>query len=133
MTDLSAEMNWLIWTALLTALLWIPYILKLLGEQGVTSALMDGEHVAPPQAGWAQRAKRAHTNAVENLVVFVPLVLAVEFAGANSALTAGSCAVFFFARLGHYLVYTLGLPVVRTLFFAIGWICQLILVYVLLV
>jgi len=76
MTELSAELTWLVWTALLTALLWIPYILKLLSEQGVTNALMDGEHVAPPRAAWAQRAKRAHTNAVENLVVFAPLVLA---------------------------------------------------------
>jgi len=132
MPPLSAEMSWLVWTALLTALLWIPYILKLLAEQGVGKAIMDGEHVAPPQAAWAQRAKRAHTNAVENLVVFAPLVLAVEIAGANSALTSVACATFFTSRLGHYVVYTLGLPVIRTLLFAVGWVCQLLLGYALL-
>jgi len=132
MTPLTTEMTWLVWTALITALLWIPYILKLLGEQGVGSAVMDGEHVTPAQAAWAQRAKRAHTNAVENLVVFAPLVLAVELTGANSALTATACGVFFYARLGHYVVYTLGLPVIRTLLFAVGWVCQLLLGYALL-
>jgi len=60
-------------------------------------------------------------------------VLAVELAGANSALTAGACAVFLFARLGHYVVYALGIPVIRTLFFTIGWVCQLMLVYALVV
>jgi len=132
MTPLSPELAWLVWTALLTSLLWIPYILKLLAEQGVLSALMDGEHVAPPQAPWSQRAKRAHTNAVENLVVFAPLVLAVEITEANSALTATACAIFFYARLGHYVVYTLGLPVIRTLLFAVGWVCQILLGYALL-
>lgn len=128
----STEMNWLALTLLMTALLWVPYILRLLSEMGPVKGLMDGEHATPVAAAWAQRAKRAHANAVENLVIFAPLVLAVEITGARSDLTALAAQVYFWARLVHYVVYVMGLPVVRTLAFAVGFLCQLALVHALL-
>ncbi|GER01646.1 membrane protein [Iodidimonas gelatinilytica] len=129
---LSAELYWLLLTCLLTAFLWLPYILQLLMEQGTVKALMDGQHAAPAAAPWAQRAKRAHLNAVENLAVFAPLVLLVALTGNSSGVTILAAQIYFFARLGHYLVYLMGLPVVRTIFFAIGFICQLVLAIALL-
>ena len=36
-------------------------------------------------------------------------------------------AVYFFARLADYLVYLAGIPVARTLAFAVGWLAQVIL------
>ena len=70
---------------------------------------------------------RAHTNAVENLVIFAPLVLALHATGASTPVTAGACTVYFFARLAHYVIYTLGLPLLRTLAFAIGFVAQMVL------
>ena len=92
----------------------------------------DGQHVTPLDKAWAGRAKRAHTNAVENLVVFAPLVLALAAVGATSSLTATLCLVFFAARMVHWIVYVLGMPLVRTLAFAVGMFCQLGLALVLL-
>jgi uncharacterized MAPEG superfamily protein len=124
---MSSELFWVAATALITALMWVPHILSLLGQIGVAAALNDGEAATAPDAGWARRAKRAHANAVENLVVFAPLAIGVHVAGLSSGATAAACAVYFFARLAHYLVYTAGLPFVRTLSFAVGWLCQIVL------
>lgn len=129
---MSSELYWVTATALITALMWVPYILSLLGQFGVMAALSDGNAGTPPSAVWAQRAKRAHANAVENLVVFAPLAIGIHVTGLSSGTTASACAVFFFARLVHYLVYTAGIPFVRTLSFAVGWLCQMVLALTLL-
>ena len=125
--QLSADLTWLLATTLLTATLWVPYILQLIAQSGVFTALWDPFHETPHEARWAQRAKRAHTNAVENLVVFAPLVLIVQVTGANSALTATAGAVYFFARAAHFIAYTLAVPLIRTLLFVVGFGCQVTL------
>jgi uncharacterized MAPEG superfamily protein len=40
--------------------------------------------------------------------------------------------VYFFARLAHYVVFTLGIPVVRVLAFAVGVAAQITLALALL-
>lgn len=129
---LSNEMFWLVLTALMTALFWVPYVLNRMAEIGIWGALRNPDPDAAPKARWADRLVHAHGNAVENLVVFVPLVLAVEVTGAHSSLTASACAIFFFARLAHVFIYTLGVPVLRTLAFVTGFAVQVILALVLL-
>ena len=129
---MSAELTWLAATALITGLMWLPYILSLMGQMGVMTALSDGNHETGLEVLWAQRAKRAHANAVENLVVFAPLAIAVHVTGMSSGATATACAVFFYSRLAHFVVYTMGIPVVRTLAFAVGFLCQMFLALTLL-
>lgn len=125
--EIPAEFYWLTLTALLTALLWAPYILQHILERGPIPALTYQSLDTTPDAEWGKRAKRAHYNAVENLAVFAPLVIVVVLAGADSTATAGACAVYFFARLVHYPVAVLRVPFLRTLSFAVGWIAQLVL------
>jgi uncharacterized MAPEG superfamily protein len=129
---MTPELTWVAATALITMLMWVPYILSLVGQMGVPGAIRDPEHDTPLQAPWAQRAKRAHANAVENLVVFAPLAIGVHVAGISSGTTAAACAIYFFARLGHYAVYTAGLPWIRTPLFAIGCVCNVVLAFALL-
>ncbi len=54
-----------------------------------------------------------------------PAVLVAHAVGISTPLTQTAVMVYFFARLVHYLVYTFGIPVVRTLAFAAGLLCQL--------
>jgi hypothetical protein len=54
---------------ILTALLWIPYILDRIAVWGLTDTVGYPEN-PKPQSPWARRMKAAHTNAVENLAVF---------------------------------------------------------------
>lgn len=129
---LSPELYWLAATCLLTAVLWIPYVLQLIGQMGVVPAFWDPYHETPHEARWAERAKRAHTNAIENLAVFAPLALSVHIVGAGTPLTAAAAALYFFARAAHYVVYVLAVPLVRSLVFVVGFACQIVLAVTLL-
>ena len=76
-----------------------------------------------PLALWASRMKKAHTNAVENLVVFAALVLTLNAAGISNETTVIACNLYFWARLIHIAVYTFGIPWLRTLAFVASWLC----------
>ena len=122
------ELFWLTLTAALTALLWVPYILDRAAVRGLMAAMANPSAADKPQSAWADRMMAAHVNAVENLVVFAPLVLTAHALGISSAVTVGACAIYFWARLAHVVVYTLGIPGLRTLAFTIAWLAQAALV-----
>ncbi|HVY00633.1 MAG TPA: MAPEG family protein [Pseudorhodoplanes sp.] len=125
---MTRELFWLTLTVILTGLLWLPYILDRVMVRGLAGAMDNPSPKAKPQSPWAQRLYFAHTNAVENLVIFAPLVLILDSIGRSTEGTALACAVYFWARLGHAIVYTLGIPVLRTLIWTIGFLAQAALV-----
>ena len=125
---MSVELKYLTWTALLTALMWIPYVLNRAMVWGLLDTV--GYPQTPkPLAAWAERMKRAHYNAVENLVVFAALVLVANAAGIHNDATMAACATYFWARIVHYLVFGFGIPWLRTLAFTVGWVCLLVLAW----
>ena len=125
--NLSTELYWMTLTALLTGLLWLPYILNQILSMGMWKALSNSDSAQVVRSAWARRAAAAHTNAVENLVVFAPLAIAVHLLGAGTESTATAAAAYFFLRVAHYIAYLLGVPVLRTLLFAAGVACQVTL------
>ena len=68
----------------------------------------------PELKGWAGRAKRAHLNMVENLVLFAALVLIAAAAGKANAMTAMGAMIFFWARLAYAVIYVAGIAWLRT-------------------
>ena len=120
---MSNELTSLVWVTALTAVLWIPYILNTIAVRGIIDAVGYPED-PKPVAPWAARLKAAHYNAVENLVVFAPLVLVLHALGVSNEATVLACSVYFWARVVHYLAYGLAIPWVRTLAFAVGFVCQ---------
>src|ERR1043166_1203753 len=125
---MTKELMWLTLTVILTGLLWVPYILDRIMVRGLMGAMGNPSRNDKPQSGWAQRLYFAHTNAVENLVIFAALVLILDSMGVSTQATVIACAVYFWARLAHVIVYTLGVPVFRTLAFAVGFAAQVVLV-----
>ena len=121
---MSKELYWLTLTALMTALFWLPYIVNRLREMGIAAAVMNPNSDPTPQAQWAARMMRAHSNAIENLAIFAPLVLAVEVTGMATEMTAIAAMTYFYARLAHFFVYTFGVPALRTIAFFVGFLCQ---------
>ncbi|WP_029080187.1 MAPEG family protein [Bradyrhizobium sp. th.b2] len=112
MTDLQ----WLAATILLTLLGALPYVLQRIVTIGLPRTLgnpraTDAAEVTP----WAQRARSAHANAVENLVAFAPALIAAHLHSPQAPILVTAAQVYFFARLVHYLVYAAGVPVIRTL------------------
>jgi uncharacterized MAPEG superfamily protein len=116
---MTPELKYLTWTAVLTSLLWIPYILDVIVRNGLTKTV--GYPPALVMAPWAERLKKAHYNAVENLVVFASLVLVAHALDISNNATTAAAAAYFWARLVHPVAYTLAIPWVRTLAFAVAW------------
>ena len=69
----------------------------------------------------------AHDNAIENLVIFAPLVLITDVLNVRNGITAFACALYFWSRLAHLVIYTAGWPVGRTLAFTGGFVAQMLL------
>jgi uncharacterized MAPEG superfamily protein len=125
---MPGELMWLTLTVILTGVLWIPYILDRIVVRGLMGAMANPSRNDKPQSAWAQRLYFAHTNAVENLAIFAPLVLILAWQDHSTQSTMIACAVYFWARLAHAIVYTMGVPVLRTLAFAVGFAAQVVLV-----
>ena len=125
---MTVELTYLTWVAVITALMWIPYMLNVITVRGLLETV--GYPKSPkPMASWANRMKRAHSNAVENLVVFASLVLVAHVAGVNNEITVLACAIYFWARLVHFAVYAFRIPWIRTLVFVVGFGCQIALAW----
>ena len=124
---MTRELFWLTLTVILTGLLWVPYMLNRWQVRGIAGTMANPSRNDKPHAEWATRLMFAHDNAVENLVVFAPLVLILAEIDYSSKWTALACAVYFWARLAHLIVYTLGLPVFRSLAFTVGFLAQAVL------
>ncbi len=125
---MSTDLSMLAWTSALTALLWLPYILARIAKYGVIEALTYRAD-SLPVAAWADRAKKAHYNAVENLVLFAALVLVAHVTNSTNAATAAAAVTYFVARLVHYPVYVANIPFMRTLSFAVGWLALICIFY----
>jgi len=124
----TPELYWLTLTALMTALLWVPYVLNRVAVTGLGGTLAGSAPDAGKLAEWAQRAIRAHGNAIENFAIFAPLVLVAHVLGISNSTTRAAVVVYFFARLAHYIVYAAGVPAARTLAFTAGCLAQIALV-----
>ena len=129
---MKPELMYLVWVTILTAIIWIPYVLDRMAVWGLTDTVGYPE-TPKAQSPWARRMKAAHANAVENLVVFATLVLVANAVGISNAATVFAAALYFGARLVHVLAYTFALPWVRTVAFAGGFVAQVIFAWQLVV
>ncbi len=130
---MTTELYWLVLTTVMTGVFWIPYIVNRVMELGPPPMSWYPPPDPAPRAQWAARAAKAHLNAIENLAVFAPLVLAVYVTNNGSSVTATACAAYFFARAAHYAVGVFGVPIpFRTLAFLVGFLAQMTLGAVLL-
>ncbi len=127
---MSHELFWLVMTTAMTGLMWIPYILDRIMVRGLMGAMSNPAPDDKAQSPWAKRLMAAHVNAVENLIIFAPLVLTTQDLNVNLATptTTLACQLYFWSRLVHAVVYTAGLPVLRTLAFVGGFVAQAMLV-----
>ena len=124
---MTSELSSLTWVVALNAVMWMPYVINTVMVRGLIDAVGYPDEPKPLSA-WAARTKAAHYNAVENLVVFAALVLIANAAGVSNDITVLACKVYFWARVVHLLSYTMAIPWVRTLAFAVGWACQIAII-----
>lgn len=130
---MTGEIYWLTLTTLFSSLLFIPYAYVRISNIGFVRLLVSplpGDD--PFEKAWAHRAYRAHMNAIENIVIFAPLVLAVQLTGLNNEVTLQACMVYFWARVIHAPFYIFNTPFVRTIAYFVGLGACLVLAYQLL-
>jgi uncharacterized MAPEG superfamily protein len=125
---MSPELYWLALATTLSVLMWIPYGIDRIAVLGWWGHFENPRADDRPQSDWAQRQKRAHLNALEGLVTFATLVFILQFMNISTRTTALACAVYFWARLAHYVIYTLGIPVLRTASWSLCFLAQIVLI-----
>src|SRR5467141_4730083 len=119
---MSTDLKYLAFTAILTATLWIPYVIAQVTTNGPLKPQNYVDPTPRPLPLWGKRADRAYVNAVETFAPFAALVIVVHLAGKANAMTAFWAASYFWVRLAHAVVYLLGIPLVRTVLFTLGYV-----------
>lgn len=123
---MKTELASLVWVSTFTGILWIPYVLNRIVVGGIP-ATVGYPADPPPLAPWARRLRAAHANAVENLVVFAALILTAQLLAVSTPAIALAGWLYLWSRVVHAITYTLGLPWLRTLAFAGGFLAQMII------
>ena len=122
---MTTELTMLTLSAVLCLLLPNVAVASLRGlEGGFAWGLGNRDTPAPGLPAWAERARRAHANLAENLVVFAALVLTAHVAGKSNAWTALGAQLFFWGRVAHAVTYIGGLVPWRTVAFFVAVLGQ---------
>lgn len=124
---MTPDLKLLLWSVALT---FIEVVVAAAGanQQVGLGTLAGNREGVPELAGWAGRAQRAHRNMLENLPLFIALVLIAQAAGKANAMTLLGAQLFLWGRLAHWLIYLAGIPWLRTLAWAVS-VIGLILIF----
>jgi uncharacterized MAPEG superfamily protein len=110
---MTPELIYLVWSAVLTVVLMLIAVSGATLQVGLPTLAGNREGM-PDMTSWAGRAERAHSNMLENLVLFAILVLVAQAAGVRNAMTLLGAQLFFWGRVGHAVLYIAGIPWART-------------------
>ena len=116
---MTEDLTWLSATVAL-------FFVYLLGEVVAGNRQYAGKDLLGPRDNLAPygpalgRAKRATSNMIEAMIMFVPLVLIAAVTGKSNEMTAYGAMTFFFARLAYAPLYWFGVPVLRSLAWFVG-------------
>ncbi len=116
---MTVELTMLVYSVILTfVIISIPAVAGIL--QNGLAAQAGARDDLPEPTAFSKRARRLQDNMIENMVLFVPLVLAVQAAGVSSANTALGAQIFVVARVIHAGIYLAGVPAIRPLAWAVS-------------
>ena len=117
------DLLYVAYTAMLTAALWIPYVVCQVMNNGRLKAANYVDPTPRPVPDWGKRAYRAHLNAVESFAPFAALVIILHLVGKAGETSVMWAAAFFWLRVAHAVVFWLGIGLVRTIVFTASFIC----------
>jgi uncharacterized MAPEG superfamily protein len=91
------------------------------GKGKLMENLGNRDHVRPLTVV-GERAARALANMHEALPVFLALALLNMIVGTAAGMAVTGAAIFLMARVVYVAIYIAGVPVLRTLVWAAGWV-----------
>jgi uncharacterized MAPEG superfamily protein len=110
---MTPDLTLLLWSVALTFVQVVAAALAANGQVGLPT-LAGNRDGMPPLTGFAGRGRRAHLNMLENLPLFIALVLIAHIAGKANDMAVLGCQLFFWGRLAYALIYLAGIPWLRT-------------------
>jgi len=110
---MSVELTMLVWAVVLTLVQAVIGVQGAINQVGLPLLAGNRDNV-PTITGWGGRAKRAHANMTENLVLFAALVLVAHVAGKTNEMTALGAQIFFWSRVTYAAIYIGGIAWIRT-------------------
>jgi uncharacterized MAPEG superfamily protein len=116
----SVEMQ-MLWLSIVLGL--VQVLLPLFFALGRTSwALSPRDEAGPPSTRIGARLERALANFLETFVFFAAAVLMAQALGKHTATSALGAQLYFWARLAYVPTYAAGVPVLRTLVWAVSFV-----------
>jgi uncharacterized MAPEG superfamily protein len=118
---MTPELHLLVWSIVLT-IVQMLVATTATNTQISLATLAQNREDLPEVKGLAGRAQRAHRNMLENLPLFIGLVLVAHVAGRTNSMTLLGAQAFFWARLVYAVLYVVGIPWVRTAVWAVSMV-----------
>lgn len=116
---MSIELTMLLWTVILFMVQLLAQVAAEGMEHGLGYLLSARDDWKNP-TGVASRIERAYFNLLETMPAFAALVLIALFTGKANEMTALGAQMYFWGRVVYFPVYITGIPVVRTLVWAVS-------------
>jgi uncharacterized MAPEG superfamily protein len=117
---MSAELTYLTWSVVIVLGYLVVQVLEQIARNGLVVALTYQTDKEKPVGVLMQRFNASFSNFLVSYPAFISLVVIIALTNSNSDLTALGAAIWFWARIAHIPAHVSGLPVIRTLVWAIS-------------
>ena len=114
-------------SAIWIAIAWVPYLLDRIMVRGLVGAMANPSPDLAPQSDWAVRAKAAHVVAIQAFSAFAPLAILAMIRIPEDGYPNILAMTFLIGIFAHYVIYAIGITVLRTLSFSLAALSTLAL------
>jgi uncharacterized MAPEG superfamily protein len=114
-------------SAVWIAIAWVPYVLDRIMVRGLAGSMANPSPDLAPQSDWAVRAKAAHVVAIQAFSAFAPLAILAMIRIPEDGYPNILAMTFFIGIFAHYVIYAIGITVLRTLSFSLAALSTLAL------
>ena len=114
-------------SAIWIAIAWVPYVLDRIMVRGLAGSMANPSPDLAPQSDWAVRAKAAHVVAIQAFSAFAPLAILAMIRIPEDGYPNILAITFFIGIFAHYVIYVIGITVLRTLSFSLAALSTLAL------
>ena len=114
-------------SAVWIAIAWVPYLLDRIMVRGLVGAMANPSPDLAQQSDWAVRAKAAHVVAIQAFSAFAPLAILAMIRIPEDGYPNILAMTFFIGIFAHYVIYAIGVTVLRTLSFSLAALSTLAL------
>ena len=114
-------------SAVWIAIAWVPYLLDRIMVRGLVGAMANPSPDLTPQSDWAVRAKAAHVVAIQAFSAFAPLAILAMIRIPEDGYPNILAMTFFIGIFAHYVIYAIGITLLRTLSFSLAALSTLAL------